>query len=89
MRETFKLIGLNGGKKKAYATVEIGREDWFHADFDPIEMPPDRQVALFQYAKGTDNFWKIGVTVEVRFDKYSSGQMPINPVIVAINIPNS
>lgn len=86
MISTFKLIGLNGGRKKAYATVRCGREDWFHADFDPQKIPEDRQVALFKYAKETDEFWKLGVTVDVQFTHYTR-ETPINPIIVAINIP--
>jgi hypothetical protein len=88
MQEQFKLVGLNGGAKRAYGTVAIHGEDWFHAQFNDALFPPDRQVALFKYAKETDGFWKIGITVDVEFEKYSSGKMPVKPLIVAVNIPN-
>lgn len=87
MVKDFKISGLNGGGKKAYATIRMDNEDWFHANFDDERFPPDRQVALFNYFKnGDDNVWKDNkdLVAVVQFDGYSTGGMPINPIIVDI-----
>ena len=85
MNQLFKLKGLNRrGKKGVYATVECGKEDWFHTDFDVLKFPIDRQYALFDlFDKTEDNLWnKKNHQVEVRFDKFSTGGVPVNPLIV-------
>ena len=88
MIREFKLKGLNKkAKTGCYATVEYGKEDWFHADFDEAIFPIDRQYALFNYFKnGDDNIWKnnADAKVVVRFDGYSIMNAPINPIIVGL-----
>jgi hypothetical protein len=84
----FKLYGLNRKQKTGvYATVNLANEDWFHADFDEALFPIDRQYALFDYFKnGDDNIWKDNknAKVVVRFDGWSTGNVPINPIIIDI-----
>lgn len=87
MTQEFKLTGLNGGRSKTYATLTMENEDWFHSDFDNNKFPPDRQIALFNYFKnGDDNVWKDNKDLKavVEFDGFSTGGVPINPIIVDI-----
>lgn len=91
MTETFKLLGLNkpwkaGGFNGVYATVECGKEDWFHCAFDELIFPLEKQHQLFDYMKDPDQTFK-GSTVVVEFEKYSTGNVPVNPIIKEINIP--
>ena len=86
MIETFKLKGLNRkGTTGVYATVECGKEDWFHSDFDESIFPVKRQYELFDYMKHPDQKFE-GSTVLVEFEKYSTGNVPANPIIKEINI---
>lgn len=87
MRATFRLRGLNKKTRTGiYATVEYGKEDWFHSDFDEKYFPIDRQYALFDMFKNSeDNLWKDAIhNVSIKFDGYSSGGAPINPIIKEI-----
>lgn len=88
MKDTFRLRGLNKkGKTGVYATVEYGKEDWFHSDFDESVISIERQYALFDMFKnGDDNIWKGNHKVMVEFDGRSSGGKPINPVIKKIHL---
>lgn len=87
MIATFKLAGLNRNTKGCYATIDMPNEDWFHASFDETEFPFDRQIALFNYAKESKGFWSGKThTCVVEFDGYSTGNSPINPKIIEINI---
>lgn len=88
MVKTFGLKGLNkawkaGGFPSIYATVEYGKEDWFHAPFDPKYFPDDRLEALFNMFKNSEeSLWADAIhNVSVKFDAYSSSMTPINPVI--------
>lgn len=89
--ETFKLLGLNkrSSTRGAYATVECGKEDWFHADFDETIFPIHEQNSLFNHMKNASEKFE-GHTVVVEFDHYTKG-VPINPVIkeTTIKIPQS
>lgn len=85
----FKLIGLNkrGPVTGIYATVEIGKEDWFHAEFDTGVWPLDRQLAFWEFMIEPEQKFK-GAIVVVRFDGYSTSEMPINPRIIEVkNLP--
>lgn len=86
MLQEFRLSGLNRkGKTGVYATITMENEDWFHADFDEKVFPVERQYALFDYFKnGDDNIWKDnkGLKAVVQFDKWSTGNVPINPIII-------
>jgi hypothetical protein len=59
----FKLKGLNkpwksGGFNSIYATVEYGKEDWFHCAFDEKGFTDDRLSALFDMFKNPEeNLW--------------------------------
>lgn len=88
MVKTFLLKGLNkgwksGGFPSIYATVEYGKEDWFHASFDPKYFSEDRLQALFKmFNESEDNIWHDAIhNVSVKFDAYSSSMTPINPII--------
>jgi hypothetical protein len=84
LTQEFKLVGLNRKTKTGtYGTVYLPNEDWFHADFDETVFPIDRQYALFDYMKHEDQRFK-GMTCIVRFEGYSTGGMPINPIIIDI-----
>ena len=85
---TFKLKGLNRKAKTGiYATVDLPKEDWFHSDFDESVISIDRQYALFDMFKNSEeNLWKLNHTVEVEYDKMSSGGVPVNPIIKKINL---
>lgn len=88
--EHFKLLGLNKKRRTGiYATVEFGKEDWFHSDFDPTIFPIIEQYQLFDYMKNGDEKFA-GHTVFVSFDHYTNG-VPINPIIkeCSIKIPKS
>lgn len=72
---TFKLIGLNkpwkaGGFNHIYATVEQGKEDWFHSRFDEKLFPDDRLEALFgMFNNSAENLWhgknhKVAIKIE-------------------------
>lgn len=81
---TYKLIGLNlRGKKGIYATVQYDGEDWFHSDFDEEVFPIDRQLALFNMFKNSEeNLWsKANHTVTVKADKFMDNGRPVNPII--------
>jgi len=81
---TFKLIGLNRkGKTGIYATVQYNGEDWFHSDFDSNAFPVDRQYALFDMFKDTDeNLWSNrNHTVTVQADRFFETRSPVNPLI--------
>lgn len=82
---TYKLIGLNrrGNKTGIYATVKYNGEDWFHSDFDQEAFPIDRQLALFDMFKNTEeNLWhKANHTVTVQATKFMDNSRPINPII--------
>jgi len=91
MRQTFRLKGLNkpwkaGGFGGYYATVEYGKEDWFHCGFDEKYISFERQKALFDMFKNTEeNLWADAIhNVNVKFDGYSSGGAPMNPIIKEI-----
>jgi hypothetical protein len=88
MKEEFKLIGLNKKKNGAYATVECGTEDWFHSDFDESKVSVEAQNSLWRMFKfSEENLWKAGRhTVTVQFDGWSSGYVPINPIIIDVNV---
>jgi len=88
MTEIFNLIGLNKRTNGAYATVECGKEDWFHADFSEKSVPADRQQALFDMFKNCDdNLWSNKKhQVVVTHDGYSTGGVPKNPLIVEIKL---
>jgi hypothetical protein len=82
--KTYKLIGLNRKSKTGiYATVQYNGEDWFHADFDPEVFPIDRQYALFDMFKNTEeNLWSGKThTVTVQADKHFENRSPVNPII--------
>lgn len=85
---TFKLKGLNRKTKTGiYATVECGKEDWFHSDFDEAFISTERQYALFDMFKnGDDNIWKGNHSVMVEYDKLSGSGVPINPIIKKLNL---
>lgn len=87
MREEFKLIGLNKRVNGAYATVECGKEDWFHSDFDETKVSPEAQLSLWRMFKySEENLWKVGPhTVTVEFSHYTN-DVPINPIIVEVKI---
>lgn len=86
MTETFKLLGLNKRPTKgAYATVECGKEDWFHCDFDEALFFLKKQNELFGYMAHPDQKFS-GSTVVVEFEKYSTGGVPVNPIIKKVNI---
>lgn len=85
----FKLIGLNRKSKTGvYATVQYNGEDWFHADFDPEVFPINRQYALFDMFKNSEeNLWSEknhGVTVKA--DKFFEKRSPINPIIKVLHL---
>lgn len=88
MIQDFKMSGLNRKQKTGiYATVRMDNEDWFHAQFDETFFPIDRQYALFDYFKnGDDNIWKDNknAKVTVKFDKWSTGGVPVNPIIIDV-----
>lgn len=81
---TYKLIGLNlRGKKGIYATVQYNGEDWFHSDFDEQVFPIDRQLALFNMFKNSEeSLWSnADHMVTVKADKFFDKRAPINPII--------
>lgn len=87
-KDAFVLKGLNkpwksGGFNSIYATVEYGKEDWFHCAFDENIFPADRLSALFDLFKNSeDNLWHDKIhKVLVEFEKLSSSGCPVNPVI--------
>jgi len=88
MVNEFKLSGLNRKEKTGiYATVSMENEDWFHAHFDEALFSIDRQYALFNYFKnGDDDVWKDNrnAKVVVRFNGWSTGNVPINPIVIDI-----
>lgn len=90
-RKTFKLKGLNkpwkaGGFESVYATVEYGKEDWFHSPFDKDIYPDHQLKALFDLFKNSEeSLWKDREhKVVIKFDGYSSSGRPVNPVIKEI-----
>jgi hypothetical protein len=85
----FKLKGLNRKTKTGiYATVEYGKEDWFHADVDESYMITERQYALFDMFKNSEeNLWSgANHQVLVGFDGYYDSGAPKNPIIKRIRI---
>jgi len=88
MTGTFKLKGLNRKIRTGiYATVECGKEDWFHSGFDESVISIERQHALFDMFKnGDDGIWKGNHTVTIEYDKISSGEVPVNPIIKQLNL---
>lgn len=84
----FKLLGLNKyNDRGVYATVECGKEDWFHSDIDHEALSVADQYELFDKMKNSDDTTFKGSTVLVEFDHYTN-EVPINPVIKEINIPS-
>lgn len=88
MKQTFRLKGLNkpwksGGFNSIYATVEYGKEDWFHCAFDEKYFSDEKLKELFDMFKNSeDNLWHEAIhNVSVKFDAYSSSWKPINPII--------
>ncbi len=80
----FKLIGLNRKTKTGiYATVQYNGEDWFHCDFDESVFPIDRQYALFDMFKNTEeSLWSDrNHMVTVAADKFFDTRSPVNPII--------
>ncbi len=88
MQAVFKLAGLNKRSKKGvYATVEYGKEDWFHSGFDESVIPIDRQYALFDMFKNdATGMWGGKHKVTVEFDNYSMAGAPVNPIIKEIHL---
>lgn len=91
----FKLKGLNkpwiaNGFSNVYATVEYGKEDWFHSAFDEKLFAPDRLKALFNMFKDSeDNLWsQRNHKVKVMAEKYLEDGTPINPVIIELILDN-
>ncbi len=85
--ETFKLVGLNRKSKTGiYATVQYNGEDWFHCDFDEQYFPIDRQYALFNMFKDSEeNLWSgKNHSVTVVADKFHEKRSPVNPIIKVI-----
>lgn len=89
---TFKLKGLNkpwkaGGFNNVYATVEYGKEDWFHCAFDEKIFTPDRLNALFDMFKNSeDNLWHDkNHRVLVEYEGFTGGA-PVNPIIKVLNL---
>jgi hypothetical protein len=90
-RRVFKMKGLNRKTKTGvYATVEYGKEDWFHADFDEKHISIERQYALFDMFKNTeDNLWSgKDHRVAVLADGYRDDRRPVNPLIVELFLDN-
>jgi len=95
IEETFNLKGLNkpwkaGGFEGIYATVEYGKEDWFHCRFDKELFSDSNLKGLFDLFKNSDNDpWKGNNKVVVEFDGYSSGGNPVNPIIKGLILENT
>lgn len=74
MRQEFKLIGLNtanrvGGFNSIYATVDDGKNGWFHAPFDSRMFSDERLKEIFdQFKNSEENLWS-GRNHKVTIDK--------------------
>lgn len=83
--QTFKLLGLNKKTTSGvYATVECGKEDSFHCDFDEELFSKQEQDMMFDYMKDLDQSFA-DCTVVVEYSHLTNG-VPINPIIREITI---
>lgn len=92
-----KLIGLNkpwrvGGFDGYYATVQTGKDDsgWFHSGFDEGCLSLDRQAALFNMFKNSEDmfFGNSNHQVKVKCDGYADDGTPIHPIITELILNN-
>lgn len=83
MKQDFRLIGLSGsGSTGTMEPLDTDATTFWGS----IDMPKDRQDALFNWAKKEDDFWKQAWIAEVECDSITKDGTPINAKIIGIRM---